>query len=80
MPKDFDSSKLGFSSGKFGSTTNENINYEIWIDISSGLVTKTSCSNKENSNITIEYNLKLNSITEEDVTMPDLSKYKVTEL
>lgn len=60
--------------------SNESINYEIWVDISSGLVTKISCSNKENSNVTIEYNLKLNSITDEDVKMPDLSKYKVTEL
>ena len=29
MPKDFDSSTLGFSSGKNGNTTNENINYVV---------------------------------------------------
>lgn len=29
MPKDFDSSKLGFSSGSFGSTDSSNINYSI---------------------------------------------------
>lgn len=60
--------------------TSESISYEIWIDISSGLVTKMSCNNKENSNITLEYNLKLNSITDEEVKTPDLSKYNVTEV
>lgn len=29
MPKNFDSSKLGFSSGKYGSYSNENINYHV---------------------------------------------------
>lgn len=29
MPKDFDSSTLGFSSGKYGSTANKNINYVV---------------------------------------------------
>lgn len=29
MPKDFDSSTLGFSSGKYGSTANENVNYVV---------------------------------------------------
>ena len=36
MPKDFDSSKLGFSSGKFGSTTNENINYVVKDNVITG--------------------------------------------
>ncbi len=36
MPKDFDSSKLGFSSGKLGSTDNSNIRYTVNNNIISG--------------------------------------------
>ena len=36
MPKEFDASKLGFSSGKYGSTDNKNVNYSVNGNVISG--------------------------------------------
>lgn len=74
---EFDCIKIALTSKSIESI----YDYEIWIDISSGLVTKTILYNNEmNSNMTKEYNLKLNSITDEEVTTPDLSNYNVTKV
>ena len=53
-------------------------NEKIWIDKETGLLLQIAIKGKNvevESNIT--FNLKLNTVTEEDVTIPDLSGYKV---
>lgn len=51
-------------------------NAKIWIDEESGLLLQTVIKVKNIENKT-KFNLKLNTVTEEDVTIPNLSKYEV---
>ena len=61
--------------------TSQTINYDIWLDTKSGLVTKMICSKTEEDNkISIDYDLKLDIITDKDVETPKLNNYKVTEM
>lgn len=66
-----------FSSDNYSESINYNM--KLWIDIQSGLLLQTmvKVGNKEEKNI---YNLKLNTVTDADVTVPDLSQYKVVDM
>ena len=68
------------------STTNndskaDEIKYEmkIWIDIETGFLLQT-ITKAYNNELKTVYDLKLNTVTIEDVTVPDLSQYKVTDV
>ena len=54
-------------------------NVKIWIDTETGFLLQTIVK-VNNTEQKIIYNLKLNSVTEEDVSVPDLSQYKVTDI
>ena len=57
-----------------------NYENEIWIDISSGFVVRnTAIFTNSEYNSQIDYNFKLNHVTEEDVKVPDLTHYDVKE-
>ena len=56
-----------------------NYNIKIWIDTETGFLLQTIVKANDNEQKTI-YNLKLNSVTEEDVAVPNLSQYKVTDM
>ena len=63
------------------SNTNETFNYtaQIWIDKETGFLLQTllkSGSHQEK----VTYNLKLNTVTAEDVTVPNISQYTVINL
>lgn len=53
-------------------------NVKIWIDKETGLLLQTIIKADKNE-MKITYDLKLNSVTENDVTKPNLSQYKVTD-
>ena len=60
--------------------TSKEITYNIWIDISSGLVTKTYYYSPQiNNPVTVEYNLQLDCVTDDEVKMPDLDNYTINE-
>lgn len=68
------------------STTNndskvEEIKYEIkmWIDTETGFLLQTIMKANNNEQKTV-YNLRLNTVTTADVTLPNLSQYKVTDM
>lgn len=53
---------------------------EIWIDILSGFVVRSRAIFKNSEyNSQIDYNFKLNHVTEDDVKVPDLTDYSVSE-
>lgn len=54
-------------------------NVKIWIDTETGFLLQTIVK-VNNTEQKIIYNLKLNSVTKEDVSVPDLSQYKVTDI
>lgn len=60
--------------------TSNNTFYEYWIDLSSGLVAKMHQVNETGYEMTIDYDLKLDCVTDKEVTVPDLSNYKVEQL
>ena len=56
---------------------------KVWIDKDTGLLLQSLILDKSKSDDvdeTIVYNLKVNTVKESDVTMPDLSKYQYKEL
>lgn len=55
-----------------------NYNVKIWIDLETGFLLQTIAKANNNDQKTI-YDLKLNSVTESDVIVPNLSQYKVTD-
>ncbi len=61
--------------------TEEKLNYNMknWIDTETGFLLQTIVK-ANNTEQKIIYNLKLNSVTEEDVSVPNLSQYKVTDI
>lgn len=68
------------------STTNndskvDEIKYEIkmWIDTETGFLLQTIMKANNNEQKTV-YDLKLNTVTTADVTVPNLSQYKVTDI
>mgnify|MGYP004518528559 CR=1 FL=1 len=68
------------------STTNndskvDEIKYEIkmWIDTETGFLLQTIMKANNNEQKTV-YDLKLNTVTTADVTVPNLSQYKVTDM
>lgn len=56
-----------------------NYNIKIWIDVETGFLLQTIVK-ANNNELKTTYNLKLNSVTETDVAMPNLSQYKVTDI
>ena len=53
-------------------------NIKFWVDKESGLLLQTVIK-ANNQEIKTVYNLKTNTVTEADVTEPDLSQYKITD-
>lgn len=73
-----------FSADNSTSNTNskvDEIKYEIkiWIDTETGFLLQTIMKANNNEQKTV-YDLKLNTVTTEDVTVPNLSQYKVTDM
>lgn len=71
MPKDFDSSKLGFSSGTYGSTENDKINYQLdgnkiignyseILDINSGITVR--CELPEGYFVNEKYEIQIDDL------------------
>ena len=56
-----------------------NYNIKIWIDAETGFLLQTIVK-ANNNELKTTYKLKLNSVTEADVTIPNLSQYKVTDI
>lgn len=56
-----------------------NYNIKIWIDKETGFLLQTIVKANNNEQKTT-YDLKLNSVTAADVTTPNLSQYKVTDM
>ena len=52
---------------------------KIWIDTETGFLLQTIMKANNNEQKTV-YDLKLNTVTPEDVTVPNLSQYKVTDM
>lgn len=59
--------------------TSDSIKYEIWISTSSGLPTKMIYSTSA-SNVSTDFNLKLDCVTDSDVETPNLNNYTVKEM
>ncbi len=59
----------------------DDIKYEIkmWIDTETGLLLQTIIKANNNEQKTV-YDLKLNTVTTADITIPNLSQYKVTDM
>lgn len=55
------------------------IETKVLIDKNTGIIMKTS-SKIEDKEITTEYYYKFNCVTDEEITVPDLSKYKIIEV
>lgn len=62
-----------------GTEEKQNYNMKNWIDTETGFLLQTIVK-ANNTEQKIIYNLKLNSVTEEDVSVPNLSQYKVTDI
>ena len=56
-----------------------NYNIKIWIDAETGFLLQI-IGKANNNELKTTYKLKLNSVTEADVTIPNLSQYKVTDI
>ena len=52
---------------------------KVWIDLETGIMLKREYE-KDDIKEVIDYNIKLNSVMEEDVTVPDLPGYKVLDI
>ena len=72
-----------FSSDNSSNTDGEvdEIKYEIemWIDTETGFLLQTIMKSNNNEQKTV-YDLKLNTVTTADITVPNLSQYKVTDI
>ena len=51
----------------------------MWIDTETGFLLQTIMKANNNEQKTV-YDLKLNTVTTADVTVPNLSQYKVTDV
>ena len=71
-----------FKPSNFNPQNDDKKEYEyimkIWIDEETGLLLKLLVE-VDNEKIILTYNLKTNSVTEEDVELPDLSGYKIID-
>ena len=67
-----------FSDMNYSDIGDTEYNIKIWIDKESGLLLQREIS-ANNKSIKTTYNLKLNTVTIEDVMLPNLSEYKVTD-
>lgn len=72
----FTSDKSGHSNDKIDEM---DYNVKIWIDTETGLLLKTVIT-ANNNEIETKYNLKSGSVTESEVTISNLSQYKVTDI
>lgn len=72
----FTSDKSGHSNDKIDEI---NYNVKIWIDTETGFLLKTIIT-ANNNKMETKYNLKLGSVTESEVTISNLSQYKVTDI
>lgn len=65
-------------------SSNSNTTFDVWIDKSTGMIVKMEChyheNGEENIDTTMYYRYQLNNVKDEDVKMPDLNGYSITEL